>query len=217
MARTLSELPLKLSYRTGRDDLVRDLFVPWLKHSVPYRRAAGYFTSAGLALASRGVASLASRGGKMQLAVSPYLDPDDVAALQAAADKPISVLRAIASRSLADIEDALVKDRLNAMAWLAASGQIEIKIALRLDEKGGYSRGLYQEKIGVFTDSADNHVSFSGSSNETAGGLIEQTATIHCMHSRMSIDKPHDEHEARGWARPSAACPEATRRGIGNT
>ncbi|MCR6666134.1 MAG: hypothetical protein NVV69_09020 [Methyloversatilis sp.] len=174
MARTLSELPLKLSYRTGRDDLVRDLFVPWLKHSVPYRRAAGYFTSAGLALASRGVASLASRGGKMQLAVSPYLDPDDVAALQAAADKPISVLRAIASRSLADIEDALVKDQLNAMAWLAASGQIEIKIALRLDEKGGYSRGLYQEKIGVFTDSADNHVSFSGSSNETAGGLIER-------------------------------------------
>ena len=106
--------------------------------------------------------------------MSPYLDPDDVAALQAAADKPISVLRAIASRSLADIEDALVKDQLNAMAWLAASGQIEIKIALRLDEKGGYSRGLYQEKIGVFTDSADNHVSFSGSSNETAGGLIER-------------------------------------------
>ena len=47
MARTLSELPLKLSYRTGRDDLVRDLFVPCLEHSVLYRRAAGYFTSAG--------------------------------------------------------------------------------------------------------------------------------------------------------------------------
>lgn len=56
----------------------------------------------------------------MRLVVSPYLEPDDVAALQAAADKPISVLRAIASRSLADIEDALVKVRLNALAWLAA-------------------------------------------------------------------------------------------------
>lgn len=120
MASTLSELPLKLSYRTGRDDLVRDLFVPCLEHSVLYRRAAGYFTSAGLALASRGVASLASRGGKMRLVVSPYLEPDDVAALQAAADKPISVLRAVASRSLADIEDALIKVRLNALAWLAA-------------------------------------------------------------------------------------------------
>lgn len=178
MASTLSELPLKLSYRTGRDDLVRDLFVPCLEHSVLYRRAAGYFTSAGLALASRGVASLASRGGKMRLVVSPYLEPDDVAALQAAADKPISVLRAIASRSLADIEDALIKDRLNALAWLAASGRLEIKIALRLDEKGGYSRGLYHEKIGVFTDSADNHVSFSGSSNETAGGLIENFESV---------------------------------------
>lgn len=124
MARTLSKLPLKLSYRTGRDDLVRDLFIPCLEHSVLYRRAAGYFTSAGLALASRGVASLASRGGKMRLVVSPNLEPDDVAALQAALqaaeNKPISVLRAIASRGLADIEDALIKDRLNALAWLAA-------------------------------------------------------------------------------------------------
>lgn len=143
-----------------------------------YRRAAGYFTSAGLALASRGIASLASRGGNMRLVVSPYLEPDDVAVLQAASDNPLNVLRAIASRSLADIEDALVKDRLNALAWLSASGQLEIKIALRLDEKGGFSRGLYHEKIGVFSDLADNHVSFSGSSNETAGGLIDNFESI---------------------------------------
>lgn len=174
----LIDIPLRLSYRTGRDDMVKDFFIPCLESSVLYRRAAGYFTSAGLALAARGVASLASRRGKMQLVVSPHLEPADVEALQTAASKPADALRAIAARSLADIEDALVKDRLNALAWLAAAGLLEIKLALRLDARGGFSRGIFHEKTGVFTDRNGNQVAFSGSSNETAGGLVENFESI---------------------------------------
>lgn len=148
-----------------------------------YRRAAGYFSSAGLALAARGVASLASRGGEMRLVVSPYLEPDDVKALQAAFDHPAEVLRAIAARSLADIEDALIKERLNALAWLAAASLLEIKLALRLDRNGGFSRGIFHEKTGIFTDSQGNHVAFSGSSNETAGGLVENFESIKVFRS----------------------------------
>jgi DNA phosphorothioation system restriction enzyme len=179
----LPSLPLRLSYRTGRDDLVRDFFIPCLETSVLYRRAAGYFSSSGLALAARGVASLASRGGKMKLVVSPHLQPDDVEALQAASDKPADAIRAIAARSLADIEDALIKDRLNALAWMAASGLLEIKLALRLDPQGNYSRGIFHEKAGVFSDSTGNHVTFSGSSNETAGGLVENFESIKVFRS----------------------------------
>jgi len=143
-----------------------------------YRRAAGYFTSAGLALAARGVASLASRGGKMQLVVSPYLEPDDVEALQAAHDNPVQALQRVAARSLADIEDALIKERLNALAWLAAASLLEIRLAVRLDKNGRFCRGIYHEKAGIFTDSTGNHVAFSGSSNETAGGLVENFESI---------------------------------------
>lgn len=175
---SLADLTLRLSYRTGRDDLVRDFFVPCLEQATLYRRAAGYFSSSGLALAARGVASLASRGGKMRLVVSPHLQPDDVVALQAANDNPADAVRAIAAKSLADIEDALIKDRLNALAWLAAAGLLEIKLALRLDQKGDYSRGIFHEKAGVFTDAAENHVTFAGSSNETAGGLVENFESI---------------------------------------
>ncbi len=174
----LSTLPIRLSYRTGRDDMVRDFFNPCLENSVLYRRAAGYFTSSGLALAARGVASLAARGGKMELVVSPYLDSNDVEALFTAKDNPIAALRAIAARNLADIEDALIKDRLNALAWLAASGLLTIKLALRLDGSGRYGRGLFHEKAGIFTDSKNNHVTFAGSSNETAGGLLENFESI---------------------------------------
>ncbi len=114
----------------------------------------------------------------MRLVVSPHLQPDDVEALQAAAEQPAVALRAIAARSLADIEDALIKDRLNALAWLAAAGLLEIKLALRLDPQGGFSRGIFHEKSGVFTGSNGEHVAFSGSSNETAGGLVENFESI---------------------------------------
>ena len=174
----LTDIPLRLSYRTGRDDMVRDFFIPCLEASVLYRRAAGYFTSSGLALAARGVASLASRGGKMRLVVSPHLDPDDIESLQGAAESPADALRAIAAKSLADIEDALIKDRLNALAWLSATGSLEIKLALRLDSKGRFSHGIFHEKAGIFTDRSENHVTFSGSSNETAGGLVENFESI---------------------------------------
>lgn len=162
--------------------------MPCMESAVLYRRAAGYFSSAGLALAARGVASLASRRGKMQLVVSPHLQPSDVEALQAAATNPEDALRSIAARSLADIEDALIKDRLNALAWLAAAGLLEIKIALRLDGKGGFARGIFHEKVGVFTDSDGNHVAFSGSSNETAGGLIENFESIKVFTSWKDLE-----------------------------
>jgi hypothetical protein len=169
----LTDLPLKLSYRTGRDDLVRDFFTPCLGASVIYRRAAGYFTSASLALAARGVASLASRHGKMHLVVSPHLEPDDVAALRRAQDNPSAVLRSIVARGLGEIEDALIRDRLNALAWLATAGMLEIKLALRIDSRDGFRRGLFHVKSGVFSDTTGAHVAFTGSANETAGGLVD--------------------------------------------
>lgn len=174
----LSDRRYQLSYCTGHDDLVRDFFVPAMERSILYRRAAGYFTSAGLALAARGVASLASREGEMRLIVSPHLDPDDLETLQGALDRPEDALRSITARSLDEIEDAILADRLNALAWPAASGRLKLKLALRVDSEGRIGRGLYHEKIGIFTDSANGHIAFTGSSNETAGGLIENFESI---------------------------------------
>lgn len=169
----LRALQLKLSYRTGRDDLPRDFFVPCLSAAVLYQRAAGYFTSAGLALAARGVASLALRRGRMHLVVSPHQEPEDIEALRRAEDDPVAALRGIAARSLAELEDALIADPLNALAWLAASGLLKVRLALRVDARGGYTRGLFHAKNGIFTDDNGDQVSFTGSANETAGGLVE--------------------------------------------
>ncbi|MGD9578190.1 MAG: DNA phosphorothioation system restriction enzyme, partial [Syntrophorhabdus sp.] len=59
-----------------------------------------------------------------------------------------------------------------------AAGLLEIKLALRLDKKGEFARGIFHEKTCIFTDEAGNHVAFSGSSNETAGGLLDNFESI---------------------------------------
>lgn len=174
----LQDLNLKLSYRSGVDDLVSGFLTPCLRESIRYSRAAGYFTSKGLSLAARGVASLASRGGHMQLVVSPYLEVDDVAALQRGLHQPKETLESIIARNLTEIEGKLENDRLNALAWLAASGLLEIRIAIRIDSENRVKRGLYHEKVGILSDSEGNSVAFSGSSNETAGGLLENFESI---------------------------------------
>lgn len=169
---------LRISYRSGRDDLVRDFYIPCLERSVMYRRAVGYFTSSGLAYAARGVASLIARKGKMRLIASPHLNEDDVNALKKAAEHPEEVLRSIVLRNLGEIEDYLVRERLNALAWMIADGCLEVRLALRLDAEGKFSHGLYHEKIGVFTDEEGNHVAFTGSANETVGGLVDNFESI---------------------------------------
>lgn len=179
----LRSLPLKMSYRSSRDDLVRDFMVPCLENSVVYRRAAGYFSSQGLALAARGVAGLVKKKGEMRLVVSPCLEPDDVTALQGALSYPVSLLRSLAARSMVDVEDALIRDRLNTLAWLAAAGILKIRLALRLNTNGQITRGLFHEKTGVFSDETDDHVAFIGSANETAGGLVENFESLEVFRS----------------------------------
>ena len=128
--------------------MVKDLFVPCLEQSILYRRAAGYFTSFGLGLAARGVASLASRKGTMRLVASPHLEPADVEALRAATERPQEILRSIVSRIMLEIEVAILKDRLNALARLVASGCLEIWLAPRLNDNGKIARGTFHEKTG---------------------------------------------------------------------
>jgi hypothetical protein len=48
------------------------------------------------------------------------------------------------------------------LATLISTGSMDIKLAVRADRKG-----LYHEKIGIFSDGLTNRVSFKGSANET--------------------------------------------------
>lgn len=119
----------------------------------------------------------------VSLDLTPTTDPDDKDALERAQDNSTGVLRSIPARTLADIEEALVKDPLNALPWLVAAGLLHIRLALRVNARGGYSRSLFYAKTGVFSDDSGHHVSFPGSANETAGGLVENFEHLDCFRS----------------------------------
>ena len=169
---------LQISYRSGRNNLVKDFYVPCLESTVLYRRAVGYFTSSGLACAAQGLARLVQRGGRMQLVASPVLDEDDLEAFRLGSEKPDEILRRVVARELREVEDLISRERLNAIAWLIAKGSLEIKLAVRTSTSRGASIGIYHEKIGIFTDEQDNHIAFSGSCNETTGGLFNNFESV---------------------------------------
>ena len=78
----LRELPLQEEYRSDRDDLAREFYVPCLTRSVRYDRAVGYFTSAALVLVTRGLVPFLRTGGRMRLIASPRLAPEDIEAIE---------------------------------------------------------------------------------------------------------------------------------------
>lgn len=174
----LNELKLEVAYRSDRQNLVSDFYEPCLCRSRLYRRAVGYFSSYGLANAGAGIAALVVNGGRVQLAASPHLSAEDVIALQQGYADRKAILREVCQREFRDIRDSLVKDRLSALAWLVAKGVLDVKLALRITGEGAYCRGIYHEKMGIFEDDTGNQVAFSGSSNETQGGLIDNFEAV---------------------------------------
>lgn len=173
MKPSLSKLQLKISYRTGRDDLVNDFYVPCLNSSILYQRAVGYFTSSSLAVAASGIANLIQAGGKIQLIASPELTTEDIEAIEKGQSTKEEVINLATKRSFAEIKDMLAKERLEALAWMVSTGSLEVKLALRVSKSGKLMRGIYHEKIGVFSDNCGNQVAFIGSGNETGSALMD--------------------------------------------
>ena len=163
----LSHLDLKDEYRTDSCNIVDEFYIPCLEHTKVYSRATGYFTSDSLSLISKGLSSLISNGGKMRLIASPDLKEEDIEAIQSGLKKRDEII--LESCKLIESENLVEKSRLAFLEKLISSGLLEVKLAIRNLSNGKY--GIYHEKIGVFLDGNGNYVSFTGSNNETKGGL----------------------------------------------
>lgn len=173
---SLKDLKLEYEYRSDTANLVDSFYVPCLRESTEYCRAVGYFTSGGLALAARGLAAFVGRNGRMRLVAGPVLQPEDVEAFSRGyrAKEDIvekAVLRQLGGTSL-DGASPILLHRLECLAWLIADDRLEIKLAFPTKELRAGNPGIYHEKIGIFLDAEDNSVAFTGSPNETTGGLV---------------------------------------------
>lgn len=171
---------IKTEYRSLIDNVVQDFYIPLLREANSYKRAVGFFSSTSLVEISKGIGSMAERGGHIQIVASPYLSDEDLDAIRKGYENRDRIIEDALIRSLSDEHtDYYSMQRLNLLAALIADGILDIRIAYTEDQAG---IGMYHEKMGVIEDSEGSRVAFSGSMNEshTAMAINYETIDVFC-------------------------------------
>lgn len=178
---SLKKQRVKSEYRSLIDNIVQDFYIPFLGEAVSYKRAVGYFSSSSLVEISKGIAEMASKGGKIQIVSSPYLSNEDIEAIKKGyVDRNQVIEKALLNQILEEPSDYYSMERLNLLSSLIADGIMDIQIAFTEDKNG---IGMYHEKMGIIEDTEGNKIAFSGSNNETATAMSINYETIDVFRS----------------------------------
>lgn len=178
---------IKSEYRSLIDNVVQDFYIPLLKEAVEYKRAVGFFSSTALVEISKGIASMAANGGKIQIVASPYLNDADIEAIKEGYEDREKIIEGALMRSLSDDHiDHFSSERLNLLANLIANGTLDIRIAFTEDKNG---IGMYHEKMGIIQDEEGNRIAFSGSMNESSTAMSYNYETIDVFKEWHSSDE----------------------------
>lgn len=165
---SFKDLDLLPSYKSSKNNLIKDFYNPVLSEAVKYDRVTGYFSSNSLALAAKGLKNFIHNDGKMRLLCGTQLSEDDLNTIVNAAD----IAKLISDDFLEDIDsiyDDIELNHIKLLAWMVDNDYLEIKIGIVKNELG-YTGGILHEKTGILEDKEHNTLLFSGSNNETARG-----------------------------------------------
>ena len=179
-------------FLSGPDQsLLEQLYVPALAEALHYDRCCAYFSSSVLAAAARGFAAMIERFIEMgeaaprpavRLLVNEELPAEDVKALVETGD--ISELEALLRKRLKRPKDVLEQDRVKMLGWMVKQGLLEVRVGVMR-----FGDGILHAKFGIATDSAGDAIVFSGSGNESAGGLIANYERLEVSTSWEDADR----------------------------
>lgn len=159
------KLELKANYSSEADNLYEDFFVPVLSKATVYKRAVGYFSLGVLLNAPTAMAHLVEVNGRVEIIFGKLVALSDFEAIREGLINPWDGAELPSFADLiAEHRGSLLAYRIRMLAWLFANQRLEMKVALRPE-------GLFHQKIGIFEDRLGDHISFSGSMNETISAL----------------------------------------------
>ena len=173
----LRDLNLGQAYRSGRNALLDEFYVPCIQESRRYDRAVGYFSSTLYQVVAIAFSDFVGRGGRMRLVCSPALAPEDFAAMKEADE----IGRRAQATVRQDLDMLLQRPEAvpatKLLATLIANGIMDVRIAFT-----DHPSGIFHDKLGVFEDTEEKRVSFVGSANETwrAWGLNHESFEVFC-------------------------------------
>jgi len=220
-ADSLKSVAWKRFIAAGDATLLDDLYVPALSRAVHYDRCCAYFSSQVLAVAARGfggfIQNLLNRADDIpkpaaRLLVNEQLERRDLEHLQATGDQSHLIEHLL--KQFKSPVTALEKNRLQMLAWLVASGWLEVRVGVMR-----HSSGILHAKFGIVTDRHGDRLAFMGSDNETGQAITENYEVLNLAgswqdteyvdHHSQLFDRLWDGREA---AVLTLALPEAVRR-----
>lgn len=168
----LTRLIYKPIYRTHKDSIERDFYIPCFSESVKLDRAVGFFSLHSLTLSIDGIIRFVRQNGKINLICSPNLSASDAELIDACINiGPEHVTK--------DLLDSLQNchlteeecDQLDVICNMISEQKMIIRVAFS-------PKGLFHEKFGIFTDGSNAKVYFNGSLNETIGAFVNNQESI---------------------------------------
>ena len=172
------DIDIQACYESGTSDIVEDFYEPVLMASVSYDRIAGFFSSAALAIASRGLYGFIKNRGKMRLVTSPILSGEDDEIISKVTESPEKLTDIDLGINLTNICNEFVDNHVKALGWMLREGLLEMRLAVITNNNRPCTveeinkSGLFHQKVGILRDVDGNELSFSGSINETASAWI---------------------------------------------
>jgi len=160
----LRDLPLKQEYRSDRDDVVSEFFIPCLSNSIQYDRTIEFISVKSLSTLTFGLENIRDHHAKIRLVSGHRFSTSDLNA----------IIRLFDQRNRGKFNGRINLDnkignmiRDNKIAQLKKiieEFKVEIKVAIPNSE---YVDGVFEERMGIFRDTNDDIVAFSGTSNVT--------------------------------------------------
>jgi hypothetical protein len=159
----LRDLPLKQEYRSDKDDVVSEFFIPCLTNSIQYDRTIEFISVKSLSTLTFGLEDIQDHHAKIRLVSGHRFSTSDLNSMVRLFDSHTSRLNG--RINLDNKINSLIQDRkIRQLKKIIEDFKLEIKVAIPNSE---YVDGVFEERMGIFRDTNDDVVAFSGTSNVT--------------------------------------------------
>ncbi len=159
----LRDLSLKQEYRSDVDDIVAEFFIPCLTNSIQYDRTIEFISVKSLSTLTFGLENIQDHHAKIRLVSGHRFSTSDLNSIVKLFDNHTSRLNG--RINLDNKINSLIQDRkIRQLKKIIEDFKLEVKVAIPNSE---YVDGIFEERMGIFRDTNDDVVAFSGTSNVT--------------------------------------------------
>ena len=160
----LRNLSLKQEYRSDRDDVVSEFFVPCLTNSIQYDRTIEFISVKSLSTLTFGLENIQDHHAKIRLVSGHRFSTSDLNSIVKLFDQH-RTSRFNGRINLDNKVGSIIRDnKITKLKKIIDDFKVEVKVAIPNSE---YVDGVFEERMGIFRDSNDDVVAFSGTSNVT--------------------------------------------------